>query len=86
MIDEAILSTPPPPLEVRERCYARVGLMGNPSDGYSGKTVSFLVQNFFAEVVMLERSLAEGIELVDTLQLAGLDSLVDHSIKIVRFD
>lgn len=28
--------------------------MGNPSDGYNGKTISFTVRNFFAEVVLYE--------------------------------
>src|SRR5260370_41631930 len=30
--------------------YARAGLLGNPSDGYYGKTISFLVRNFRARV------------------------------------
>jgi len=59
--------------------------MGNPSDGFNGKTLSFLIQNFCAEVVMVEKPSAEGIELVDMLQLAGLDSLSNHSTKIVRY-
>jgi len=32
--------------------YARAGFLGNPSDGYYGKTISFLVRNFRARVVM----------------------------------
>lgn len=36
------------------RSYARAGLMGNPSDGYFGKTVSFTFSNFWAEVTMYE--------------------------------
>ena len=32
--------------------YARAGLLGNPSDGYFGKTVSFLVRNFRARVLL----------------------------------
>lgn len=32
------------------RCYARVGLLGNPSDGFFGKTISFSLANFHAEV------------------------------------
>lgn len=35
---------------VNEKCHARIGLMGNPSDGFRGKSLSFLVKNFFAEV------------------------------------
>jgi len=38
----------------RERAYARAGLLGNPSDGYHGKTISISVRNFWAEVVLYE--------------------------------
>lgn len=39
---------------IRKRAYARAGLLGNPSDGYHGKTISVLVPNFWAEVVLYE--------------------------------
>jgi glucuronokinase len=39
---------------VRKRAYARAGLLGNPSDGYHGKTISFSVRNAWAEVVLYE--------------------------------
>lgn len=32
--------------------FARAGLLGNPSDGYFGKTISFLVRNFRARVLL----------------------------------
>ena len=38
----------------RKRAFARAGLLGNPSDGYHGKTVSFSVRNYWAEVVLYE--------------------------------
>lgn len=38
----------------RKRAFARAGLLGNPSDGYHGKTISFSVRNYFAEVVLYE--------------------------------
>ncbi len=37
---------------IRHRAYARAGLIGNPSDGYGGKTISFTFQEFSANVVM----------------------------------
>lgn len=37
---------------IRERAYARAGLVGNPSDGYFGKTLAFTFADFYAEVVM----------------------------------
>ena len=39
---------------LRRRAYARAGLIGNPSDGYFGKTISFSIRNYWAEVVLYE--------------------------------
>src|SRR5947209_77527 len=41
-------------LILRRRAYARAGLVGNPSDGYHGRTISIIVRNFNAEVVLYE--------------------------------
>ena len=38
----------------RKRAFARAGLLGNPSDGYHGKTISISVRNYWAEVVLYE--------------------------------
>ena len=38
----------------RAKAYPRVGLIGNPSDGYFGKTISFVFNNFRAEVILYE--------------------------------
>ena len=35
-----------------EKAHARAGLMGNPSDAYFGKTISFTMENFYATVTM----------------------------------
>lgn len=35
---------------ITKRAYARVGLLGNPSDGYHGACISFSLSNFWAEV------------------------------------
>lgn len=56
---------------IRTKAYPRVGLVGNPSDGYFGKTISFVFSNFQAEVVLYE-----------TPELEILPSEKDHS----RFD
>lgn len=37
---------------IKQRAYARAGFVGNPSDGYNGKTVSFIVRNYYAETVL----------------------------------
>src|SRR2546423_8465187 len=39
---------------VRKRAFARAGLVGNPSDGYHGRTISISVRDFSAEVVLYE--------------------------------
>jgi glucuronokinase len=39
---------------IERRAYARAGLLGNPSDGYFGKTISLIVRNFGAHVVLFE--------------------------------
>ena len=41
-------------LIIRKRAYARAGLLGNPSDGYNGKTIALIVRNFWAEVILYE--------------------------------
>lgn len=66
------------------KAYPRVGLIGNPSDGYFGKTISFTFCNFAAEVILYEspeleilsndkdRSVFGGIsELVRDVRLHG---------------
>lgn len=55
-VDQRVLQPPQPsvvdnePEFIVSRVYARVGLLGNPSDGYNGCTVSLSLMNFFAEV------------------------------------
>ena len=39
---------------VRTHACARAGLLGNPSDGYFGKTIALPVRNFRASVVLYE--------------------------------
>jgi glucuronokinase len=41
-------------LLLRRRAFARAGLVGNPSDGFRGKTISLIVRNYCAEVVLYE--------------------------------
>ena len=50
----------------RKRAYARAGLLGNPSDGYNGRTISVSIRNYWAEVVLYEW---DSVEIV----LAGDD-------------
>lgn len=39
---------------ISKRSYPRAALLGNPSDGYNGKTIGFPFDNFFAEVKLWE--------------------------------
>ena len=39
---------------IGHRAYARIGLIGNPSDGFFGKTLSTCIRNFHAQVVLME--------------------------------
>ncbi|MFO7369924.1 MAG: hypothetical protein R6X09_06615 [Bacteroidales bacterium] len=39
---------------IETRAYARAGLLGNPSDGYFGKTISIIVRNFGASISLYE--------------------------------
>lgn len=39
---------------IEKRTYARIGIMGNPSDGFYGKTLSSCITNFHAKVILTE--------------------------------
>jgi len=63
---------------IRKRAYARAGLVGNPSDGYHGRTIALIVRNFFAEVTLYEW---DRIEVVfsrnDQTRFDSIDDLID---------
>jgi glucuronokinase len=64
-------------LLIRKRAFARAGLMGNPSDGYHGKTLSLVIREFHAEVTLYEW---DEIEVVwshnDQSRFESVDDLV----------
>ncbi len=64
-------------LLIRKRAFARAGLMGNPSDGYHGKTLSLVVREFYAEVTLYEW---DEVEVVwshnDQSRFESIDGLV----------
>ena len=39
---------------IESSAYARAGLLGNPSDGYFGKTISIIIRNFGAHVTLYQ--------------------------------
>ncbi|XP_064394355.1 uncharacterized protein LOC135341672 isoform X2 [Halichondria panicea] len=65
------------------RIYARIGLMGNPSDGFFGKTISFSIANFWAEVTIVESSKLKLIPhpLNDPTEFGSLSDLYGVSRK-----
>jgi glucuronokinase len=61
---------------IEARAYARAGLIGNPSDGYFGKTISFTMRNFSARVWLAE---SDRIQVLpgkrDPVDFGSLDEL-----------
>ena len=39
---------------IRKHACARAALLGNPSDGYHGRTIAVIIRDFRAEVVLYE--------------------------------
>lgn len=82
---------------IEARAFARAGLLGNPSDGYFGRTISISVKNFGAQVSLYEtpelciepqredRNVYRNVyELVESVQLVGYygaDRLIKAAIK-----
>jgi len=73
---------------IKKRTFARIGLMGNPSDGFYGKTISSCIANFHAEVTLTESRLLkiDPHETYDTADYASFypstefDSLKDLEV------
>jgi glucuronokinase len=64
---------------IRTKSYPRAALLGNPSDGYFGKTIAFLFKNFSANVALYE---TPEIEILP----ADYDSNVFYSISELSED
>jgi glucuronokinase len=69
-------------LIIEERAYARAALLGNPSDGYFGKTISVIVKNFGAHVTLYQSpELKIEPQVQDKNEFPNIYSLVE-SIKM----
>ncbi len=82
---------------IESRAYARAGLLGNPSDGYFGKTISIIVRNFGAHVSLYQtpelqiepqnqdrniyRNIYDMVESVSLVGYYGGDRLIKAAIK-----
>lgn len=68
-------------MAVEATAYARAGLVGNPSDGYFGKTISFNIRNFAAKVTLYENA---EIEIVPSFQDRSKYASINDLIEDVR--
>ena len=68
-------------ISIRNKAYARAGLVGNPSDGYFGKTISCIVPNFWAETTLSE---SDHLELIPSREDEGRFASVDDLVRDVR--
>jgi len=67
---------------IRSCAFARAGLIGNPSDGYFGKTISVIVPKFHAEVVLYEWPVIEILfSQEDHSRFKSLDEL-DNDVRL----
>lgn len=63
---------------IHTHAYARAGLIGNPSDGYFGKTISVILRNFEARVTCYESPrLSITPRWRDRLEFESVESLVE---------
>ena len=67
---------------IRRRAFARAGLMGNPSDGYHGRTLSVTVPEFRAEVVLYEWEELEIILSRDDRSRFGSISELSRNVEL----
>jgi glucuronokinase len=82
---------------IESHAYARAGLLGNPSDGYYGKTISIIVRNFGAHVSLYQtpelrieprnedlnifRNIYDLVESVNLVGYYGGDRLIKAAIR-----
>ena len=62
---------------IHTRSFARAGLLGNPSDGYFGKTLSFTFTQFGVSLAMSESTRIQFVQgEVDDATFSSMDDLV----------
>ena len=63
---------------IESRAFARAGLLGNPSDGFFGKTISIIIRNFGATVSIYESpDLVIEEQTIDTNRFRNIYHLTD---------
>ena len=68
---------------IREKAYPRAALIGNPSDGYFGKTIAFVFRNYNAEVMLYESPSLEILPSV--LDYNTYENMADLTSSITKF-
>ena len=66
---------------IRTKAYARAALIGNPSDGYFGKIISFTFSNFYASVTLYE---SPELEIIPTERDGSIFKSIDALMDDVR--
>lgn len=68
---------------IEHRSFARIGFLGNPSDVYLGRTISFTIGNFWASVKLepSEHMIIKPHPFHDLVQFTSFDHLVLISIS-----
>jgi len=67
---------------VRTQAFARAGLLGNPSDGFQGKTISLIVRDFSARVILYEWEHIEFIPSQEDQSCFDSMSELVHDVKL----
>lgn len=63
---------------IQTKSYPRAALIGNPSDGYFGKTIAFVFSNFSAKITLFQTpELVIEPEQLDLTKFNGIDELVE---------
>jgi glucuronokinase len=68
-------------LIIRKQALARAGLVGNPSDGYHGQTISFIIRDFAAQVILYEW---DEIEVLGSREEKSRFSSIQHLARDVK--
>ena len=66
---------------IETRAYPRAALIGNPSDGYHGRTIAFTFDNFCAEIVLYE---TPELEIHPTLRDNSVFKSIHHLAEDVK--
>jgi len=70
-------------MAIEHVAYSRAGLVGNPSDGYYGKTISVIIRDFYAKVSLYE---SPQLEIIPSFQDQSKYESIEHLTEDVRLN